>query len=113
MFPHESGGNDDRPKSIERISSSVEDLIKFLKDYYPEKNKLVFKQSLLHLQVMGTPDEQLFSDDNITCYYNGDGFKYLEECLKNDFLGQCVAKIYREGMEQHATYFIFQVRNLH
>jgi hypothetical protein len=115
MFPHEWENKCDyRPKSIERISSSVEDLRGFLKDYYPEKNQCIFKKTLLHLQVMGTSDEQLFSDsDDITRFYNGDGFKYLEECLKDDSLGQCVAKIFREGWEQHATYLLFQVRNLH
>jgi hypothetical protein len=115
MFPNEWENKcDHRPKSIERISSSVEDLRGFLKDYYPEKNQCIFKKTLLHLQVMGTSDEQLFSDsDDITRFYNGDGFKYLEECLKDDSLGQCVAKIFREGWEQHATYLLFQVRNLH
>ena len=115
MFPNEWENNcDHRPKSIERISSSVEDLMGFLNDYYPEKDHFIFKKTLLHLQVMGTPDEELFSDsDDITRFYGGDGFKYLEECLKGDHLGQCVAKIFHEGWEQHATYLLFQVRNLH
>jgi len=115
MFPNEWENKcDHRPKSIERISSSVEDLRGFLKDYYPEKDHFIFKKTLLHLQVMGTSDEKLFSDsDDITNYYGGDGFKYLEECLKDDSLGQCVAKIFHDGWEQHATYLLFQVRNLH
>jgi hypothetical protein len=62
---------------------------------------------------MGTPEETFFKDDEITIFYGGDGFKYLEECLKDDSLGQCVAKIFRDGWEQHATYLLFQVRNLH
>lgn len=114
IFPNEtSNGCDQRPKSIERISSTIDDLKEFLQEVYAcAGENFLFKSSLLHLQVIGTPEEKLF-DDEITRYYNGDGFRYLEECLKNNSLGQCVCKRWHNKHEDRPTYYLFQVRNLH
>jgi hypothetical protein len=115
LFPNETQNHcDQRPKSIERISTSVEDMKSFIEECAKvEGEKILFKSSLLHIQVMGTPEETFFKDDEITMFYDGDGFKFLESCLKNDSLGQCVAKQWHEGFEDQATYYLFQVRNIH
>ena len=116
VFPHESGSDqwwDQRPKSIERISTTADDLKKFLTENCEMCGKnILFKKGFMHMQVIGTPHEVFFKDE-ITERYDGDGFRYLQDLLDNDTLGNCVAKQWNEGHEDGATYYLFQVRNLH
>lgn len=105
MFPNEmENGCDERPKSIERLSTSIEDLKSYMEDYNEASKKtLVWADNLWHLN-----DDR--EDDEIKRYYNGDGYAYLKSCLDDDSIGWCVCKLVYKTRVQ---YFTFQVRNLH
>lgn len=110
IYPFEAKyGFDDRVKSIERISTTIDDV-----KAYMEVSKRVFgfhidwAESVFNL-VNGT------KDDELARFYKSDGFTYLDSLLKNDSLGNCVCRLYSryDDNKEHAQYFMFQVRNIH
>lgn len=115
IYPHEQTNNsDDRPKSIERISTSIEDLKRYMLSASRNfGNHVEWADSLFHLNLRD--ENKHLTDDNIEEFYGCNGFLYLEECLKEDSLGQCVARLYskEEYKKEDARYFLFQVRNIH
>ena len=119
--PEENGYNsDERPKSIERISSSIEDLIEFVKESEMKgflADRIEFAKTTLPFY-----KEQFLEDDEINKYWDGDGFKYLKSCLERNELGRCVARMWNTrraekckaaNREVKYNYLLFQVRNLH
>lgn len=121
IFPEENGLNsDERPKSIENIASSIESFKDFVKEYEMKGSSadtIEFAHTTLPFF-----KEEFLEDDEIKKYYNGDGFAYLEACLKDNSLGRCVARIYNakyndkrkaSGRKVKYHYLLFQVRNLH
>lgn len=115
IYPHEQINNsDDRPKSIERISTSIEDLKEYMKISANNfGHKCEFADNLFHLNLRDEGQHRI--DDNIEQFYGCNGYLYLEECLRTDSLGQCVCRLYEdeENKQEDAQYFLFQVRNIH
>lgn len=89
------------PYSIERVSTSAQDVMKYLKE-----------------------DSSCFGDTiEFAEYFNEllenkliDGVEYLQNKIDENTLGMCFARIYSsffEKDEREYKYFMFQVRNLH
>lgn len=115
IFPNESReGYDSRPKSVERISTSIEDLKSFMNVCSRNFGKYIeWADCLFDLDMR---DEKKFNiSDEIQDFYGGNGFLYLENLLKSDSLGTCVARMYFDetSKKEDAHYFLFQVRNIH
>ena len=115
MYPQESNnGSDDRPKSIERICSSIDSVKEYMTICSSCFGKyLEWADSLFSMQYRDKGEK--YHDDKIEEFYGCNGYEYLEACLKDDKLGQCVARMYynEEDKLEDAHYFEFQVRNLH
>lgn len=115
MYPQESNNNcDDRPKSIERICSSIDSVKEYMTVSSACFGKyLEWADSLFSMQCRDKGEK--YHDDQIEEFYGCNGYEYLESCLKHDELGKCVARMYysEEDKLEDAHYFIFQVRNLH
>ena len=88
MCPNDNGYNsDERPKSIENISASIESCKKFVESCQLCDPDIEFASSIRTFFIGNENDE-------IKTFYKGDGFKYLEKCLNADNIGRCVARIY-------------------
>lgn len=115
MYPHESITNsDDRPKSIERICSSIDSVKEYMTISSACFGKyLEWADSWFSMKCSNKGEK--YYDDKIEKFYGGNGYEYLEACLKHDELGQCVARMYfnEEDKLEYSQYFKFQVRNLH
>ena len=116
VYPKDQGDKyvDERPKTIERISTSIEDLKKFME----ECEMRCFGDTI----EWATTCSKFFYDNNIyegdvEKFYNNDGYKYLAEGLKEDGpLNQCFARVYHsifDEDERDYHYFRFMVRNIH
>ena len=111
LYPFEAKrGYDNRVKSIERISTTIDDV-----KAYIEISKAAFGHNIewsdnLYDLINGTDN-----DNDIVRFYKSDGFLCLESLLKNDSLGSCVCRLYSryDDNKEHAQYFMFQVRNIH
>lgn len=104
---------DSRPKSIERISTSVEDLRNFLRKVHSSEGcpaHILWGKGLHCITNRATKleIEDRFGKDSRHHYK--DGFEYLEACLRMDVCGVCFAHIVGRNGEY---YYGFQVRNLH
>lgn len=121
IFPNENGLNsDERPKSIENIASTIESLKDFVENYEMKgfcADVIDFAHSTLPFF-----EERFLEDDEIQKFWRGDGFTYLESCLKNNNLGRCIARMYNSKQKEKRQvanrevsyhYLLFQVRNLH
>lgn len=106
VYPYECGDTlDERPKSIERITTSVADLKEWLCKAHAlelEHTWFKFATSLYSL----CPDHKYYDPEVDLDAVIEDGFEWLYSKLCNDELGICFCKI--------GNYFYgFQVRNLH
>ena len=101
-----SQGFDSRPKSIERVCTTVDDLSDYLlsvHNYY-DGTPASFQWCD---SIAGLCDPRFKTETKV---YDNDGYGYLQRCLDNDVLGICFAHIVgRQG----EYYYGFQVRNLH
>jgi hypothetical protein len=91
----------DNPYSIERVSTSVKDVMEYLK-----KSSSCFGDSI----EFGKYFNSLKGGE----FINGE--EYLQNRLDSDSLGFCFARMYHSIFnedERNYKYFMFQVRNLH
>ena len=98
-------GYDSRPKSIERVCTTVESLRQFLQEVHnssTEKAHIQWSESLA-----GLCDPRLKTDSK---FFGGDGFDYLNRCLAKNEGGVCFAHIIGKVGEY---YYGFQVRNIY
>jgi len=88
------------PYSIERISTTVDDVMNYLHtDMKCFGTEIEFGENYINLK-----------DRNET--FDGEG--YLKRCLEKDRLGVCIGRIYSKRLgPEDSHYFMFQVRNLH
>lgn len=112
-YEFEAPQTDSRPKSIERISTSVEDLRNFLRKCHSSEGNpayILWGKSLHSITERATKfDIEARFGENSRYHYK-DGFEYLESCLRMKTLGVCFARIVGRNGEY---YYGFQVRNLH
>lgn len=117
VYPREHGDNwvDERPKSIERISTSIEDLKSFMQNTalngcFGDTIEWASNCSKFFY------DEDVYNAD-VEMFYNNDGYAYLEEGLKEDGpLNQCFARVYYSRLDEDERdyhYFRFMIRNIH
>lgn len=102
---------DSRPKSIERISTTVDDLRNYLCKIHSSKDKpaIYLSGHSLHCitdRANKYERDQLFNKDS---HYK-DCFEYLEMLMRTDQIGICFCRI-KGRMGEY--YYGFQVRNLH
>lgn len=99
----EGMGFDQRPKSIERLSTSADELRKFLHKVHAKDGDVFIQWAD---SVSGLCDPRLKTTHKV----GNDGFAYLQRCLDKDEIGVCAAHIIgRQG----EYYYGFQVRNIH
>lgn len=98
-------GYDSRPKSIERLCTSVEALRSFLQSAHSSVTQpavIQWSESLA-----GLCDPRLKTNSK---FFGGDGFDYLNRLLTKNEGGVCFAHIIGKAGEY---YYGFQVRNLY